>query len=130
MNIFNRTLASHAAERRDRSGWQRLVNRLQGAWAGWRRRRAPTASTPSPAMQDPQGRLLATQHFLAEVFQGCWPRMSPRDRQLYRQLVRTTSLHTLVALRFENFDLMCRLLGEGVARAHQRQIDRWLPARR
>lgn len=71
-------------------------------------------------------RLAALQCFLADEFEGCWAHMSRRDQHLYRMLVRATSLKPLRSLRFECFDLMCRLLGEGAARAHQPQIDGWL----
>lgn len=107
--------------------WRRFWHRFARVWTG---RNAVGTAMPPLDRHDAQHCLLATQRFLTEVFDGCGPRMSPRDLQLYRQLVRTTSLQTLVALRVANFELMCRLLGEGVARTHQRRIDAWLPVRR
>ena len=86
--------------------------------------RKPAPSTPSDA-----DRLLAVQHCLANAFQGRWIDMGGRDRHLYRQLIWCTTLDVLVQRRFDCFDLMCRLLGEGVARTTLRQIDAWLPSR-
>lgn len=78
---------------------------------------------------DRTDRLLALQRLLTAAFQDCGARMSGRDRRLYQQLVHSESLDTIRHLRFECFDLMCRLLGEGVARARQPQIDAWLTSR-
>lgn len=100
--------------------WSRL-----GHWLAGLRCLRPGATRLSEAE-----RLAALQRFLAAEFQGRWERMSRRDQHLCRMFLSATSLKPLRHLRFECFDLMCRQLGEGAARARQPQIDGWLLAGR
>lgn len=107
---------------------RRSLHKTRFALMAWLQHRLPMAlRTGSPP--DRMARLLALQRLLTSAFQDCGTRMSGRDRRLYQQLVQSESLDTIRHLRFECFDLMCRLLGEGVARARQPQIDAWLTSR-
>lgn len=123
MNKLNTTGFDAPSARRQqqarRGGLMRLAQRLvQTLWTRPVTRQLPEAE-----------RLAALQHFLANEFEGCWAHMSARDRQLYRVLMRSSSLASLQRMRFECFHLMCRLLGEGAARSRLQQIDGWLLAR-
>lgn len=115
MNIstLSRHLASGLSQAHEEA--QSVIERCLRTW---RRQAAPR---PSDAE-----RLHALQHFIAQVFEGCWIDMSTRDRELYRLLIRCPELDRVAQRRFECFDLMCRLLGERAARQHLRQIDTWL----
>lgn len=127
MNNFNDLCFAAPSLRRaapDRHSAQDRQGRL-GQWMA----RIRLVCGPAPRLSEAD-RLAALQHFLAAAFEGCWGRMSRRDQHLYRMLLRATSLKPVQQLRFECFDLMCRLLGEGVARARQQQIDGWLTDRR
>lgn len=99
----------------------------QKAWLGWLQRRLGGAAKPVALPE--RDRLQALRDFLAQEFEDSWIGMSGRDRQLYHRLTQSESMDTLRRLRFECFDLMCRQLGEGVARAHQTRIDAWLTSR-
>lgn len=124
MNNFNDFCFAAPSLRRAAPARQSVLSRL-GQWVARIRLVHGAACSQSEA-----DRLAALQRFLAVEFEGCWGRMSRRDQHLYRMLVRATSLKPVQQLRFECFDLMCRLLGEGVARASQPQIDNWLTGRR
>lgn len=107
----------------------RPVRRALTALLAWSDRQLAPSRAEGPRLPEAQ-RLLAVQRFLAAEFQGRWLDMSTRDRRLYRQLIHTRSLDALRRQRFECYDLMCRLFGEGAAMARQRQIDGWLMPRR
>lgn len=100
----------------------------RATWMGWLRHRLAPASQPAPRTGEPD-RLQALRHYLVTEFEGHCALMSGRDRRLYRRLVQSESLDDVRPLRFECFDLMCRLLGEGPARTHQVRIDAWLTSR-
>jgi hypothetical protein len=99
------------------------------AWVHWLRHRLGRRSQPVAAPAQEPDRLHALRHFLATEFEGRRTHMSGRDQRLYHRLVQSESLDALRHLRFECFDLMCRLLGEGTARTHQVRIDAWLTSR-
>lgn len=98
----------------------RLVRALQ--------HRLPGAASPSARLPEAD-RLLALQRFIAQEFQGRWLDMNARDRRIYRQLMHCDSLKTVRWLRFDCYDLMCRLLGEGVARVRLQHVDTLLQSR-
>jgi hypothetical protein len=99
------------------------------AWVHWLRHRLGPRPQPLAKPAQEPDRLLALRHFLAAEFEGRRTHMSGRDQRLYHRLVQSESLDALRHLRFECFDLMCRLLGEGTARTHQVRIDAWLASR-
>ncbi|MBX3611330.1 MAG: hypothetical protein KF871_15665 [Hydrogenophaga sp.] len=96
----------------------RILERL------WRRVRG--TKTPMKNAHAEPARLAQLQRFLTTEFQDHCAVMSGRDHLLYLRLTQSASLETIRRLRFECFDLMCRLLGEGAARARQPRIDAWL----
>ncbi len=71
-------------------------------------------------------RLAALQSYLRRELQPVQSRLSPRDRLLMARVMAGDSLAAVRRLRFDCFDLMCRMLGEGTAHRHQRRIDGWL----
>lgn len=120
MNNFNDLCFAAPSVRRGAPARRSALGRL----AQWLARAGQVFGT-APRLSEAD-RLAALQRFLASEFEGCRARMSRRDQHLYAMLLRANSLKPLQALRFECFDLMCRLLGEGAARARQQQIDGWL----
>ena len=88
----------------------------------------PGTGTPSARLPE-SDRLLALQRFVAQEFQGRWLDMTARDRRTYQRLIHCQSLQTARWLRFDCYDLMCRLLGEGVARARLQHVDALLQSR-
>lgn len=120
MNNFNDLCFAAPSVRRAGPAQRSALSRLAQWFAG-----VGLVGGSAPRLSEAD-RLAALQRFLAEAFEGRWARMSRRDQHLYTMFLRATSLRPLRALRFECFDLMCRLLGEGAARAHQLRIDGWL----
>ena len=88
---------------------------LQRWWGGGSSRGASDAD-----------RLAALQSYLRRELQPVQSRLSPRDRLLMARVMAEDSLTAVRRLRFDCFDLMCRMLGEGTAHQHQRRIDGWL----
>jgi hypothetical protein len=124
MNNFNELCFAAPSVRRAAPVRRSVLSRL-AQWLG----SALQVRSGTPSLSEAD-RLAAVQGYLSREFRGCWDRMSPRDQHLYRMLVRAPSIRLVQALRFECFDLMCRLLGEGAARERQPQIDGWLMPRR
>lgn len=89
----------------------------------------PAGRNPSARLPE-SDRLLALQRFVAQEFQGRWLDMTARDRRTYQRLIHCQSLQTARWLRFDCYDLMCRLLGEGVARTRLQHVDALLQSRR
>ncbi len=94
----------------------------------WIRPQRTELETRGPLSE--QRRVMAVRRLIATDLSPHSAEFSSRDMRLYLCLTSAPALGTLVRLRFDLFDLLCRYIGEGTATARLHEIDTWLMLRR